>query len=128
MRSARRSRPKLDAICWEPSSTRSPAEQRDISDPARGGRGLGRRGGRRGRRGRRLVRGVLLVEALDTAGCVDDLLLARVERMAVGADIHHAVTPRGIRLGAVAARAGDHGLLVDGMYAFLSHGFLEGGC
>src|SRR5437870_5459045 len=69
------------------------------------------------RRDRRNGLAVLLLEALDAAGGVDELLLTRVERVTAGADFDHERTARGVGLGLVTARASDHGRLVLGMNA-----------
>ena len=61
-------------------------------------------------------RGVLLAELVDAPGGIDDLLLARIERMAVRAHLDLQVVPeRRARLERVAARAGDGDLFVLGM-------------
>src|SRR5207247_7755963 len=51
--------------------------------------------------------GVLAAETLHATGRVDQLLLAGVERMAVGADFHVMVAHRGARLDDVPAHAHD---------------------
>jgi hypothetical protein len=59
---------------------------------------------------------VLAAELVHAAGGVDDLLLARVERMAVGAHLDlQVMTERRARLERVAARAGDRDLFVLGV-------------
>src|SRR3569623_643237 len=73
-------------------------------------------------RRRRGLGAVLLVEALDAAGGVDELLLARVERVAGRADVNHEVPARRVGLDLVATGAGNLGLFINGMNAFLSHG------
>ena len=56
---------------------------------------------------------VLLAEFIDAAGGVDDLLLARVERVAARAHFDlQVMTQRGARLEDVAARAGHVDLFV----------------
>src|SRR5689334_11018336 len=62
---------------------------------------------------------VLAVEALDAARGIDELLLAGEERMAGRADLDVDRRDRGPGLDDVAARAGDDGLLVLRMNAFL---------
>ena len=64
-----------------------------------------------------------LVEALDTAAGIDQLLLAREERVALGADFNLDVLFGGEHLDDVAAVAGDRGFLAIRMDAFLCHGF-----
>ena len=59
---------------------------------------------------------VLLAELVHASGSIDDLLLARVERMAAGAHFHlQVVSERGTRLERVAAGAGDRHLFVRRM-------------
>ena len=59
------------------------------------------------------LRGVLLAEPIDATARVDDLLLARVERVAVGADFDlQVLAQRRTRLEHVAAAAGDLDRLV----------------
>ena len=59
---------------------------------------------------------VLLAEFVDAAGCVDDLLLARIEGVAARAHFDlQVMTQRRTRLEAVTARAGDGDLFVLGM-------------
>src|SRR3954465_3345750 len=82
----------------------------------RSGRGFG---------GRLLVAGVLLLEALDAAGGVHELLLARIERMALGADVHHERPAGGVGVHLVAAGAADGGGLVDRVNPLLRHGALD---
>src|SRR6185369_3904612 len=65
---------------------------------------------------------VLLLEALDAAGGVDELLLARVERVAVRADLDHERAAGRVGLGLVPARAGDDGGLVRGVNSLFRHG------
>ena len=64
-----------------------------------------------------------LVEALDASAGIDQLLLAREERVALGADFNLDVLFGGEHLDDVAAVAGDRGLLAIRMDAFLCHGF-----
>src|SRR5690349_1139073 len=67
-----------------------------------------------------------LLEALDLAGGVDDGLLARVERMAVGAHVHAQGRARGPhREGGVARGARHRGLVVRGMDVGLHDGSLR---
>ena len=66
-----------------------------------------------------LVDTVALVESLDTAGRVNNLLLARVERMASGADFNLQVLGCGLGLDHVATRAMDLTKLIIGMNTFL---------
>src|SRR5687767_2306659 len=76
------------------------------------------------RRGARRVRlhSVLAAEPLDAAGRIDELLLAREERMAVGADFHvHDFLHRGARLDHVPADTDDARVVVAGMHVLL-HG------
>src|SRR5712692_9925341 len=69
-----------------------------------------------GRLGRRLLSRVFLAELLDTAGGVDDLLLARVERVAGRTHLYLQVSPqRRAGLESVPAAAGDGDFLVIGM-------------
>ena len=60
----------------------------------------------------------LLVELLHAAAGVDQLLLAGVEGVALGADFHGDVLTGGAGLDDVAAGAADGGLVVLGMDAF----------
>ena len=62
-----------------------------------------------------------LVEALDTSAGIDQLLLAREERVALGADFNLDVLLGGEHLDHVAAVAGDGGLFAFRMDAFLCH-------
>src|SRR3954471_16305069 len=55
------------------------------------------------------------LEALDATARIDQLLLAGVERMAVGADLHVHVALRGTRHELVPAGAAHGGLCVFGM-------------
>src|SRR5690606_2509576 len=67
---------------------------------------------------------VLLAETLHPAGRVDQLLLARVERVAVGADIRGDLALGGTSRESVATGAFHHGRGVYGMDVFL-HRCLE---
>ena len=69
-------------------------------------------------RKRQLLRllGVPLLEALNTARGIDELLRARKERMALRADADTHVLPRGPRLENVPARAVNHRVNVFWMY------------
>ena len=67
----------------------------------------------------RLLDAVLLVELVNTAAGVDQLLLAGVEGVALGADFHGDVLLGGAGLDDGAASALDGGLLVIGMDSFL---------
>ena len=62
-----------------------------------------------------------LVEALDASAGIDQLLLAREERVALGADFNLDVLLGGEHLDHVAAVAGDGGLLALRMQTFLCH-------
>ena len=62
---------------------------------------------------------VLLVELINAAAGVDQLLLAGVEGVALGADLNGDVLLGGAGLDDVAAGASDGGLLVIGMDSFL---------
>lgn len=62
---------------------------------------------------------VALVESLDTAGRVNNLLLASVERVASGADFNLQVLGSGLGLDHVATRAMDLTKLIIGMNTFL---------
>ena len=62
-----------------------------------------------------------LVEALDTSAGINQLLLAREERVALGADFNLDVLLRRKNLDDIAAVAGDRGLLAYRMDAFLCH-------
>ena len=64
-----------------------------------------------------------LVEALDASAGIDQLLLAREERVALGADFNLDVLLRGKHLDDVAAVAGDRGLFAVRMDAFSCHDF-----
>src|SRR3954462_639082 len=79
------------------------------------GRGSG------GRRGLALAARVLLLEALDAAGGVDELLLARVERVAVRANFDAECAAGRVGLDLVAARAGDDRRLVDRVDSLFGH-------
>src|SRR5262249_45470160 len=76
-----------------------------------------RSGSQAPKRGAGLV-AVAALEAFDTAGGVDDLLLAGIERMAVRADLDMDLRARGARLDLVAAGADDRAALVRGMNSF----------
>src|SRR5688572_1005645 len=65
---------------------------------------------------------VLLVEPLDPAGGVEELLLAGIEGMAGRADVRHERRARRVGLDLVAARAADGGWLVQGVKTLLRHG------
>ena len=67
----------------------------------------------------RLLDAVLLVELVNAAAGVDQLLLAGVEGVALGADFHGDVLLGGAGLDDSAASALDGGLLVIGMDSFL---------
>ena len=67
----------------------------------------------------RLLDAVLLVELVNAAAGVDQLLLAGVEGVALGADFHGDVLLGGAGLDDGAASALDGGLLVIGMDSFL---------
>ena len=74
-----------------------------LSDPGRrsaSGHGMGRSGSGSGR-----ALGGTAAEAVDAAARVDELLLARVERVAVGADLHVDIRLRGTGRELVAAGA-----------------------
>src|ERR1019366_5051039 len=75
-------------------------------------------------RGRRLLRSVrvALLEALDAAGGVDELGLAREERMAVRADLEAQLGLRALCLPRVSARAVHGHLVVLGVNFFLHRG------
>src|ERR1035437_5453147 len=88
----------------------------------RGGLGLGLG---RGCRGLRRVR-VALLEALDAAGRVDELGLAREERVAVGADFEAELVLRALRLPRGSARTVDVDLVVLGVDLFLHGPLLHG--
>ena len=66
----------------------------------------------------RLLDAVLLVELVNAAAGVDQLLLAGVEGVALGADSHGDVLLGGAGLDDSAASALDGGLLVIGMDSF----------
>ena len=66
-----------------------------------------------------LLDAVLLVELVNTAAGVDQLLLAGVERVALGADFNGDVFAGGAGGNNVAAGALYSGLIILGMYAFL---------
>ena len=66
--------------------------------------------------GRAGLAGVLLTEFVDAAAGVDDLLLARIERMAVRADFDLQIVPKGrARVEGVPAAAGHRDLFVLGV-------------
>ena len=65
------------------------------------------------------VNAVLLVELIDAAAGVHELLLARIERVALGADLNGDVLLGGAGLDNVAAGAPDGGLVVFRVDAFL---------
>jgi hypothetical protein len=65
---------------------------------------------------------VLLAEAFDAAGGVDEFLLAGKERMAGGTYFHFDVFGGGTGFYDVPAGAGDFGHLVFGMYLFFHKG------
>ena len=67
----------------------------------------------------KLLDAVLLVELINTAAGVDQLLLAGVEGVAVGADFNGDVLLGGAGLDDGAAGASDGGLLILGMDSFL---------
>ena len=67
----------------------------------------------------KLLDAVLLVELINTAAGVDQLLLAGVEGVAVGADLNGDVLLGGTGLDDGAASASDGGLLILGMDSFL---------
>ena len=60
-----------------------------------------------------------LVETLNTSTGINQLLLAREERVALGADFNGDILLRGKNLHNIAAVAGDGGLFAYGMDAFL---------
>src|ERR1035438_7110283 len=63
---------------------------------------------------------ILLFEAIDTSGGVHQLLAARKERVARGADFHtHVALVGGARLEGVGARAGDIDFVVSGVNSSL---------
>jgi hypothetical protein len=62
--------------------------------------------------------GVLLLEAFDAAGGIDELLFARVERVANAADFHFDMLERAARLKRVAARTAYLGKVVLGVNLF----------
>src|SRR3954465_10791877 len=77
---------------------------------------------------RSLGRGVPLLEPGDAAACVEDLLLAGVERVAGRADVDaHGLAARAPRGERVAAGAGDLGLPVGGVDVGLHVGLLVSG-
>src|SRR5471032_727111 len=88
---------------------------------ASGARGGGRLGLGPCRRLLRSVR-VALLEALDAAGCVDELGLAREERMAVRADLEAELGFRALGVPRVSARAVHGHIVVLGVNFFLHEG------
>ena len=60
-----------------------------------------------------------LLEAINTSASVNQLLLAGIERMALGADIHFHLFLSGTRLKSFTAYAANHTLAVLGMDVFL---------
>ena len=60
-----------------------------------------------------------LVETINTSTGVNQLLLAGIERVALGADFNSDVLLGGTGRKDVATSATDHGLFVSGMDAFL---------
>jgi hypothetical protein len=62
---------------------------------------------------------VLLVESLHPASRVNQLLLARIERMASGADLHFDLAQSRARRERLATRAVDFAVLIVGMYVVL---------
>ena len=70
---------------------------------------------------KKLLQAELLVELLHAAAGVDQLLLAGVEGVALGADFHGDVLTGGTGLDDVAAGAANGGLIVLGMDAFLHY-------
>lgn len=65
-----------------------------------------------------LLEAVLLVELVHAAAGVDELLLAGVERVALGADFNRDVLLGGTGLNHVAAGAANRGRLIIGMNTF----------
>ena len=65
-----------------------------------------------------LLQAEALVEAINTSTGVNQLLLAGIERVALGADLNGDVLLGGAGLDDVAAGASDGGLLVIGMDSF----------
>src|SRR5471030_1821326 len=102
----------------------------DAGGPGRAAGASGARGG--GRLGlgpcRRLLRSVrvALLEALDAASGVDELGLAREERMAVRADLEAELGPRALGLPRVSARAMHGHVMVLGVDFLLHGGSLHG--
>ena len=72
----------------------------------------------------KLLDAVLLVELINAAAGVDQLLLAGVEGVALGADLNGDVLLGGAGLDHGAASAPDGGLLVIGMDSFLRGSYL----
>ena len=62
---------------------------------------------------------VLLVELINAAAGIDELLLAGIERVALGADLNGDVLLGGSGLDDFAAGAANGGALIVGMDAFL---------
>ena len=60
-----------------------------------------------------------LLEAINTSASINQLLLAGIERMAFGTDIHFHFLFRGTRLKSFTAYAANHTLAVLGMDVFL---------
>jgi hypothetical protein len=92
---------------------------RDLVCGIRGASGIGPGAAGRSALGRRLA--VAALEALDAAGGVDQLLLAREERVAGAADLEADFVLRGVGLELVAAGA-DHGDQVEVGMDFFLHG------
>src|SRR4051794_27245519 len=76
---------------------------------------------RSGRSGRRLLL-ILLLEALDASAGVDELLLARVERVALSADIDVEGPTGGVGLLLVPAGTSDRRGLIERVNPLLGHG------
>ena len=72
----------------------------------------------------KLLDAVLLVELINAAAGVDQLLLAGVEGVALGADLNGDILLGGAGLDHGAASAPDGGLLVIGMDSFLHGSYL----
>ena len=66
---------------------------------------------------------VAFLESVNTSAGIDQLLLAREERVAVRADIHAKVILGGSRLEGGAASALNHGGLIVGMDSLLHYRF-----
>src|ERR1035437_2306533 len=97
-------------------------ERTACASGGRGGLGLGVDPGCRGVR--RIC--VALLGALDAAGCVDELGLAREERVAVGADFEAELVFRALSLPRGSARTVDVDLVVLGVDLFLHGPLLHG--